>query len=104
MWNAMAPPHARLRPWSRRACLDHSMTCAACKALFDEPTTKPAHARLIAESVGVLPGDGVYRCKDCSTRWLRRGCHRTTASVRDSGFYDLCARRKCKSECLSFTI
>jgi hypothetical protein len=39
--------------------------------LFDEPSTKPAHARLIAESVGVLPGDRVYRCKDCATRWLR---------------------------------
>ena len=51
--------------------LDCCMKCTACKNLFDEPTTKPAHARLIAESVGVLPGDLAYRCKDCSTRWLQ---------------------------------
>jgi hypothetical protein len=67
----MAPPHARFRPWSLASPLDRGMKCMACKNLFDEPATKSAHARLIPESVGILPGDRVYRCKDCSTRWLR---------------------------------
>ena len=53
------------------------MKCTACKNLFDEPTTKPAHARLIAESVGVLPGDRVYP--------MQRLLDAMAAAIRENG-------------------
>jgi len=65
-------------------CLDHGMKCTACKNLFDEPTIKPAHDRLMPDSVGILhpPGDLNYRCKDCSTRWVRPLSKRGTRKPR----------------------
>jgi len=59
-------------------CLvDCCVKCTACKNLFDEPTTKPAHARLIAESVGVLPGDRVYP--------MQRLLDAMAAAIRENG-------------------